>query len=161
MITQAIYPTRCIRRALDLLTVRNNDLPDIIQAHNTKLALHFLPNNSPVLEAVGQGKDAFVESFVPAFRSILDSSQILDAVERLKNLRNKSIAHNEAATPVGPTWESLKSLIANAQNFVGVLGWAFYNIVYTHEGKYFLTNDAKSPSIAMGRLVRELAPDDT
>jgi len=59
-----MYRTRCMKRALDLMDTKDNDLPDILELHNTKLALHFLPKNSPVLEAVYQGKDVFIASLV-------------------------------------------------------------------------------------------------
>jgi len=95
-------------------------------------------------------------STVQTFRSILESAEVLAALDKLKILRDKGIAHNEVAHFVGPTWDSLKTLIFHAQNFVGVVGWAFYNTVYVHEGEYFLSSDAQRPSKAMARLAKKL-----
>lgn len=150
------YPTRCLRRALTLMEDRVTELPEITELYNTKLSLAFLGENSSVVGSVNSGRDLFVPQFVPAFREILDSEAVTRAVDSLKYVRDKRIAHNEAAELHGPTWESLKSLIKHAQNFVGVIGWAFFNTTYVHEGSYFLSNDAQRPSRALQRLVERL-----
>lgn len=98
----------------------------------------------------------FVAQFVPAFREILDSEAVSKAVDSLKYVRDKRVAHNEAAESHGPTWEALRSLLEHAQNFVGVVGWVFFNTVYVHEGAYLLSDDAKRPSRALSRLVARL-----
>lgn len=150
------YPTRCLRRALSLMEDRVAELPEIAERYNTKLSLAFLGENSSVVGSVDLGRDAFVARFVPAFREILDSEAVSKAVDSLKYVRDKRIAHNEAAEPHGPTWEALKSLINHAQNFVGVVGWAFFNTVYVHDGAYFLSDDAQRPSRALRRLVERI-----
>ena len=148
------YPTRCLRRALSLMEDRVAELPEIAERYNTKLSLAFLGENSSVVGSVDLGRDAFVARFVPAFREILDSEAVSKAVDSLKYVRDKRIAHNEAAEPHGPTWEALKSLINHA--FVGVVGWAFFNTVYVHDGAYFLSDDAQRPSRALRRLVERI-----
>jgi len=150
------YPTRCLRKALSLLEDRVSELPEIAEHYNTKLSLAFLGKDSPVVGSVDSGRDAFVAQFVPAFREILDSDAVSTAIDSLKNIRDKRFAHNESAEPHGPTWGALKSLLDHAQNFVGVIGWAFLNTVYVHEGDYFLSEDAKRPSRALSRLVVRL-----
>ncbi len=151
------YPTRCIRRALDLLEQHAKKMPEIVEVHNTKLACQFMGEENAVLASLGLGKERFISSLVQYHRVLLDSVEIAEQVELLKNIRDKRLAHNEAAEPAGPTWAALKSLIIHAQNFVGVIGWAFLSTAYVHEGKYFLSNDAKRPSLAMARLTKRLA----
>lgn len=150
------YPTRCLRRALSLIEDSVEELPEITQTYNTKLSLAFLGEAAVIISAVDLGRDMFVAQFVPAFRQILDSGAVMEAVDSLKYVRDKRIAHNEAAMPHGPTWETLNSLIKHAQNFVGVVGWAFLSTAYIHDGAYFLTDDAKRPSRALGRLLERL-----
>lgn len=150
------YPTRCLRRALSLMEDHVAELPEIVEPYHTKLSLAFLGEGSPVVSSVDLGRDAFVAQFVPAFREILNSGAVSRAVDSLKYIRDKRIAHNEAAEPHGPTWEALKSLLDHAQNFVGVVGCVFFNTVYVHEGTYFLSDDAKRPSRALSRLVARL-----
>jgi hypothetical protein len=150
------YPTRCLRRALSLMEERVEELPEIAEPYNTKLSLAFLGETSDALDSVDSGRDKFVAKFVPAFRQILDSDDVLQAVDSLKYVRDKRIAHNEAAEPHGPTWEALNSLVKHAQNFVGVVGWAFLSTAYVNDGTYFLTSDARRPSNALRRLLERL-----
>jgi hypothetical protein len=150
------YPTRCIQRALDLLEQHSKDMPEIVEMHNTKLACQFMGEGNAVLVALGQGREEFIASLVQYYRELLASAEDTSQIELLKNIRDKRLAHNESAVPIGPTWESLKSLITHAQNFVGILGWAFFGTVYVHDGKYFLSDDAKRPSLALARLSKLL-----
>jgi hypothetical protein len=48
----ARYPNRCIRRALKLMDQGINDLPEIVQAHNTKLNLLESGADPKVIESV-------------------------------------------------------------------------------------------------------------
>ena len=150
------YPTRCIQRALDLLEHHSKDMPEIVELHNTKLACQFMGEGHAVLVALDQGREEFIACLVQYYRELLASSEVTSQIELLKNIRDKRLAHNELAEPMGPTWGSLKSLITHTQNFVGILGWAFFGTVYIHDGKYFLSNDAKRPSLALARLSKLL-----
>ena len=150
------YPTRCIQRALDLLEQHSKEMPEIVEKHNTKLACQFMGEGNAVLVALDQGREKFIASLVQYYRGLLASNEVTAQIELLKNIRDKRLAHNESAEPLGPTWGSLKSLITHAQNFVGILGWAFFSTVYVHEGKYFLSDDAKRPSLALARLSKKL-----
>jgi hypothetical protein len=150
------YPTRCIQRALDLLEQHSKEMPEIVEMHNTKLACQFMGEENAVLVALGQGREKFISSLVQYYRELLASDEVTAQIELLKNIRDKRLAHNESAEPLGPTWGALKSLISHAQNFVGILGWAFFGTIYVHEGKYFLSDDAKRPSLALARLSKQL-----
>lgn len=154
------YPTRCLRRALTLMENRVAELPEISQPYNTKSSLAFLGKDSIVISSVDLGRDVFVAQFVPAFREILDSEDIIKAAGSLKYVRDKRIAHNEAAGSDGPSWEALSLLIRHAQNFVGVIGWAFFDTAYVDQGKYYLSSDAQRPSRSLLRLVKLLSNAD-
>lgn len=153
------YPTRCLRRALTLMEDRVLELPEISEPYSTKSSLAFLDKRSMVIDSVDLGRDAFVVQFVSAFREILDSKDITEAINSLKYIRDKRIAHNEAAVSDGPTWDAMSLLIKQAQNFVGVVGWAFFNTAYLHEGTYFLSSDAQRPSRSLLRLMKRLNTD--
>lgn len=151
------YPTRCIRRALDLLEQHAAKMPEIVDVYNTKLACQFMGEGSTVLASLDLDTERFISSLVQYQRDLLDSIEIAEQLELLKNIRDKRLAHNEVAEPLGPTWFALKSLIIHAQNFVGVIGWAFLSTAYVHDGKYSLSKDAKRPSLALVRLTKCLA----
>ena len=155
------YPTRCLRQVLDFLEQRATELPQVVEAYNTKHALELITTDADVLASVDAGTTDFVAKLVPLYRGILDSQDVTEKVEKLKAIRDKRMAHNEAATPAGPTWASLETLILHAQHLVGVIGWAFFSRVYVHNGRYFLSDDAERPSRAIVRLARRLNANGT
>ena len=151
------HPTRCIRRALDLMEQNSEELPDIVEAYNTQLHLEGFGACTEVVRSVSLGKAQFITLYVPYIRDILNSDEILSKVGRLKDLRDKRIAHNDPAAIVGPTWDALNELILQAQQFVGVVGWAFFGTVYIIDDSYLLSSDAQRPSRALNRLVTLLS----
>jgi hypothetical protein len=151
------HPTRCIRRALDLLEQNAESLPEIVEVYNTKLHLETSGANREVIQSVSDGKAVFIPLYVPYMQGILDSDDTLAKVKRLRDLRDKRIAHNDAATFVGPTWDALNDLIKQAQNFVGVVGWAFFSTVYINDNAYLLSSDAERPARALHRLATLLS----
>jgi hypothetical protein len=148
----ARYPTRCIRRALELMDQGINDLPEIVESHNTKLNLIESGADPEVIESVDKGKSVFIPLYVASVRRML-----VEKVEKLKHVRDKRIAHNEAASVVGPTWEAVLDLVGQVQSFVGVLGWAFFSIVYVTDNSYFLSEDAQRPARALKRLAKTIS----
>lgn len=151
------HPTRCIRRALDLMEQYSEELPDIVEEYNTQIHLEGVGASTEVVRSVSLGKVQFVKLYVPYIREILNSDEILSKVERLKDLRDKRLAHNDPAAIVGPTWDALKELILRAQQFVGVVGWAFFSTVYISDDYYLLSSDAQRPSRALNRLATLLS----
>jgi hypothetical protein len=151
------HPTRCIRRALDLMEQNSESLPEIVEAYNTRLHLEASGANREVIQSVSAGKTVFINLYVPYVRGILDSDETLANVKKLKDLRDKRIAHNDAATIVGPTWEALNDLIKQAQHFVGLVGWAFFSTVYVNDDTYLLSSDAQRPARALHRLATLLS----
>jgi hypothetical protein len=150
------HPTRCMRRALDLMELSADELPEIVEAYNTQIHLEKFGASPDIIKAVSLGRAEFIQLYVPYIREILDSDTILSKVERLKDLRDKRIAHNESAAIVGPTWDALNELILQAQRFVGVVGWAFFSTVYINNDSYLLSTDAARPSRALNRLAKLL-----
>jgi hypothetical protein len=150
------YPTRCLWSAIAILEESSEALPEIAEIYHTRQALLHLTDDPGLLHSVQQGRDAFLLLFIPAVRAILESADVRNKVEALKYLRDKHLAHNEAAARGGPTWEMLTDLIECAKGFIGVIGWAFYNTVYIHEGQYVLSEDAGRPSRCLARLAERL-----
>lgn len=155
------YPTRCIRRLLDLMEENKNELPKIREIYNLKNELHLIGMNKNAISLVDTDESAFALELVRHFRSILEDPLTIDIAKKLKNIRDKSIAHNEQCTQIqGPTWQGLERLIQHAKELVGVLGWAYLDTAYMHDGNYILTSDAERPSRALGRLLRQIIPNE-
>lgn len=134
-----------------------NDLPEIVESHNTKLNLLESGADPEVIESVDKGKSVFIPLYVASIRRLLDSDEVVEKVEKLKHVRDKRIAHNEAASVVGPTWEAVLELVGYVQSFVGVVGLAFFGIVYVTDSSYFLSEDAQRPARALKRLAKMLS----
>ena len=151
------YPTRCIKGLLQFLEDNINELPSIQEKYNLGLQLEQIGAPKELIESLDKSDSEFISSLSYYYNKLIDSPEISETINKLKNLRDKSIAHNEMAESVaGPTWEGLENLIQKAKDLTGILGWAFLNIVYVSEGKYFLSSDAEKPSRALDRLLREM-----
>jgi hypothetical protein len=150
----ARYPNRCIRRALELMEQGVGDLPEIGEPHDAKLSLLKSGADQEVIESVDKGKSVFIPLYVASIRRWLDSGEAFEKLEKLKHIRDKRIAHNEVASVVGPTWEAVLDLIGEVQSFAGLVGSAFFGIVYATD---FLSVDAQRPARALKRLVKTLS----
>lgn len=155
------YPTRCIRRLLDLIEKNRDKLPRIREIYNLKNELHLIGMDQNAISLVDTDESAFALEIVKYFRSILDHPRTINTLQKLKVIRDKSIAHNEQCTQLqGPTWSEIERLIRHAKDLAGVLGLAYLDTVYMHDGTYILTSDAEKPSRALGRLLRRIIPSE-
>ena len=95
-------------------------------------------------------------AMVAFFRERLEQPDVLDAIRRLKAVRNKRIAHNEAHPVEGPTWNDVLHLLSIAKDIVGAVGWAYMSTVYTHGGEYTLSSGAQRAGAATRRVLEGL-----
>lgn len=152
------YPTRCLHALLDELEAKADDLPPIIEKYNLAKELARQGMSVDKVALVNSAPDADVTRAMIAFlRMRLDEADVVEAIERVRNVRDKRIAHNEAAHEVaGPTWNAALLLLARAKEIVGVVGWAYLSTVYVHEGRYSLSSDAQRSGSAMRRVLEGL-----
>lgn len=153
------YPTRCIKGLLDFLEENRSNLPNIGEFYNLEKELNRIGINPNEIQLALADETCFVLVIVNHFRMILKDEQTIDTIEKLKNIRDKIIAHNEQVSHLhGPTWYGLEKLIQHAKDLAGLLGWAYFSTVYVHDGEYLLTLDAGRASIAMNRLLKQVIP---
>lgn len=148
------YPTRCLKGILDYLISNSEDLPSIKEPY--QLELHLKQMNAPaeLIEIISKESNLFAEKFSQFIKSLLDDPIRKFALEKLKLIRDKEIAHNESIeTVAGPTWSSLKDLIDISKNVVGVLGWAYFSTAYMINGEYILSKDALSSKWELNNLI--------
>jgi hypothetical protein len=156
-----VYPNRCIRRLLDLIEKNRNKLPKIIEIYNLKKELHLIKMDRTAISLVDTDEPAFALELVKHFRSILEHPLTINTLQKLKDIRDKSIAHNEYYVRIQwPTWLEIERLIQHAKELAGILGWAYLNTVYMHNGNYILTSDAERPSNALNRLLKKIIPNE-
>jgi hypothetical protein len=148
------YPTRCLRGVLQYLVNNNDDLPSIREPYQLQLSLQSMGAPTALLEIIENEPKKFAPEFAAHISSLLDSPLRVDALDKLKTVRDKAFAHNEQASRIsGPTWESLQDLIHIAKKVVGVMGWAYFSTAYVINGQYILTDDARRPTYALDDLL--------
>ena len=100
-------------------------------------------------------------TIVSHFRNTLPQNNGTDSLSlaliKIRDARNKSIAHNEAEAQNArtlPTWGEAEALVNYAKNFVTTMMLGFLNVRLGHRGSYYATLDAGSTSIALKRLLK-------
>ena len=148
------YPTRCLRGVLEFLSEHTGELPEIREPEQLRKHLNILKVPVAIINDTFVDSGDFAKSFSTYIENQLSEPPILDAIQKLKRIRDKSICHNEKRdlAILGPTWKSLKDLIEISKNVVGVLGWAYFSTAYVINGEYILTNDACKTSFVMNDL---------
>ena len=151
------YPTRCLKGVLKYLKDHAHELPGIREPFQLELSLQTRTVPVGLLESIDKSPADFPLLFSNYITSECERPEYADAMNKLKTLRDKVLAHNESADEItGPTWTALESLLDLAKYTVGVLGWAYFFIAYASNGDYVLTSDAKRPSLALSRLLDNL-----
>ena len=153
------YPTRCLRGVLSFLATRGSELPSIREPYQLEICLRAMYAPPELVLTVRQQPADFAPKFAAFVEEILGRSKMVEALQKLKTLRDKRLAHNDneqVAAAEGPTWVALSELLELAKHAVGVLGWAYFSTAYTVNGEYILTEDALRPAIGLNRLLDQL-----
>jgi len=83
-------------------------------------------------------------------------NEIHDALNALRKVRNKAIAHREAIEVSElklPYYAKIDQLVDMAKKFVVVIGNGYLGMNYELNGKYLHTSDAKRARRSLGRLL--------
>ena len=151
------YPTRSIRGVLDYLLEHIADLPTIREPYQLKLALQSMLAPQQLQLCADQTPCRFAGEFAAYIESLLDEPTRRESLARLRDLRDKELAHSEHVEKIdGPTWAAIADLTEIAKQVVGVLGWAYLSTAYMANGRYVLTKDAQRPSKSVDQLVEGL-----
>ena len=154
------YPTRCLEGVLEHLIAYSKELPEIREPYQLKLSLEtkIVPND--LIKAIQVSPTAFPELLSDFVKNELKKPENVDAMDKLKNLRDKVMAHNERVIQIsGPSWAALSNLCDLSKYVVGALSWAYFNTAYTLNGKYILTDDALRSSYSLSCLLNKIYSD--
>ena len=151
------YPTRCLVGVLNFLAEHNEELPSIREPHQVGVALLTMNPPHALLTLAEEGSATFGRGFAAFVLELLCAPARKQNIQRLKQLRDKSLAHNEHVAAIdAPTWNALIDLVDLAKQVVGVLGWAYFSTAYTINGEYLMSEDAQRASRALSRLLNVL-----
>jgi hypothetical protein len=85
-----------------------------------------------------------------------DINEMQDALNMLKNVRDKAIAHSEAIEILGlkpPSYIKIDRLVDQAKMFVIIVGSGYLGLNYELDGRYLHSSDAKRASRSLRRLL--------
>lgn len=107
----------------------------------------------------GQVADAACTARVTRhFRVQLDSPRLTAPLRRIRDSRDKVIAHNEAVDPLlreRPTWGDAAVLVEFGKHVAATVAWAYLGLDVTVGGELQLTPDAGRTARALSRLLLE------
>lgn len=151
------YPIRCLRAALDYVSRHKDTFSIIAEPHQLKQCLRAIEVPVEVTCIVDTQPGMFAGIFTDYMLQRLDGAAVSEATERLKNLRDKGLAHNEDVELIsGPTWGAIFQLITLAKHTVATLGWAYLSMMWAVDGRYVLEEDAQKPALVLENLLELL-----
>jgi hypothetical protein len=151
------YPTRSMRYVLDFVRAHKEELPAIREPYQLGVTLRAAGLDADLEPLVERGGSAFAAGVADRFLALINEPEKVKAIDALKTLRDKSLAHNEHVEGVeGPTWAALASLIEIPKRLVAILGWAYLGVAYEINGSFILSDDAVRASHALRRLTDKL-----
>lgn len=148
------YETHRVEAVLDFMARHRKEIGPIVERGYAERQFERSGGGS----LGGASDEEITDAIVAHFRTALEASDVVDAIDRLREMRDKRIAHNERVEKVrSPTWKAVLDLLAFAKNLIGVIGWAYLARVYAGDDvKFTLDTDAQRPSRAMDRLLKQL-----
>lgn len=151
------YQTRCIEGLLRYLESNSDRLPTIVEKNqlvDSMIEAGMQPTHTNSVFKIGDKE--VTHMIVSFFRRVVDQAHI----EKLRNFRNKSLAHNELVEKIDSiTYKELLDLIDKAKQLVGIVGWAYMSMAFTVNGRYHLTEDAHGPKYSLALLIDRIGKD--
>lgn len=153
--------TRCLKGVLQFLEHNSNRLPRIVERYNLILVMERIGFNNQAIDLAKQGNkdNELTLAITNHFNSLLESPHNKKLILRLKELRDKRLAHNELIKNELTesldviTFKDLFSLVEIAKELIGIIGWAYMSMMFVHAGVYHLTDDAHRPNRSLIRLI--------
>lgn len=148
--------TRCLDELLHQ-TVKLKDRDIIERGQLERLLEH---RNAPkyLLDCIKNEPSEFPNLLRCYVDNEIKNTETRDKIRNLRNIRNKRFAHNDIVIKDKsiPDWESIESILELAKFAVAAIGAAYLSTIYQGDGTFFLTEDAKRPSLGMKRLLKQI-----
>ena len=140
---------------------------DYMKEHNNNLKIEQRPNLIKKLVSMGLDETNIVhlddvevtEETTNLFLQQLQKPGVVNSLDRIKAIRDKSIAHSEEVeVSMLPrhTYAEMDSLIKLAKDFLSAIGGGYLSCAYECDGESFpLTSDAQRASRSLKRLLKD------
>jgi len=149
------YPPRSIYAALNLLQERSTrlNIEDREQLEQKLISWHIED------ELITKSDPEVTNIIVEKINKTLSEENIRSALDGLRELRDKRIAHSEAIDETKLRqilWRDIENLLKVAKEVVGIIGNHYLGVLYEQEGKYELSSDAARISSSLSRLLKKI-----
>lgn len=152
------YPIRSLNQLASYLKGHDEFLQNIRQPF--QLLQHLKSFETPIyiMRFIDHEPERFASAYSTYIHAKLEDPVKKKTVELLKNLRDKSLAHNELRIMPfeGIKWDDLIKLLEFAKEVVGTIGAAYLSILYSNNGNYFLTQDTQRTGRSFETMLKQL-----
>lgn len=155
--------TRCVPSLLVFIKQNLSKLPSIEERENLIMTMSHFQFPQKVIDLIQRNMSGseinlqIIEHFDSQLN--LQEPRLLE----LRKIRDKRLAHNdiiegtnelqEKLNPI--TLKDLYNLVELAKQIVSIVGWAYMNTVFFHDGDYILSKDAIAPTKAFTNLLKQ------
>ncbi|MCB0493095.1 MAG: hypothetical protein KDC93_11845 [Cyclobacteriaceae bacterium] len=155
------YKTNCIEATLMFMQENIAELPPIKNREKTFRCMLEHDFTQDEIDGVKNLDDQAITRLVMKHYSrwLKKDATLAQALKRLKNARNKQLAHSEDDTVLKfetPTFDDVKLLIHYAKNFFIVISMIYYDITMSLEGEYNGTKAAEAIKIPTSKVINDL-----
>ena len=156
------YPIRSIPAAIELVHMEAKNLP----VHQRDVLVQKLVEYGHDQTTIAALSDLMVtkllaDKFYEQLPRADGLNELSRALNALKTMRDKSIAHNEVVDvsqvpEATPTYGEIRKLLDYAKKFLGIVGIGYLTTVYEwSNGEYVLTTDAERASRSLKQLLKQ------
>lgn len=150
--------TRCLDELLHQIVNHKERPLNIEQPYQLEKLLEHKNAPQSLLDCIKNKPSEFPNLLSCYIDNEIKNTETRDKIRNIRNIRNKRFAHNDVVFGDSfiPDWESIESILELAKFAVASIGAAYLSTIYQVEGTFFLTEDAKKPSLGMERLLKQI-----
>ena len=151
------YPTQSIIYFLEKVEQRAYENVAIIEDKSTiSLLRQFQAPDVLIASVNSDDKSEFPKQFVKYYREKYQSEEVQADIEKVKFIRDKSVAHNEALKEIRLEFESVYRLLEFATEIVAVFGMAYHSTIWKQENVSLIRQNAERSAFFIMSTIKKL-----
>lgn len=149
------YPTNCLLSILEFIKENSSNLV-IVEKPNLKKYLLEIGIARFFIDLIDTDEESYNKMIAEQLKVMCFAGDKQDIILRLRNLRDKKIAHNERINFINtPVLIELKKLTNDVKKVLGIIGWSYTSQIYHINGKFLLSDDIQELSIDLEKLLKK------